>query len=115
MSINSQWRFRQPERKRTGPLGRNVGSLRKLSLDIHELLHKKLGRRLELDPLAKETLGTAQSGDGLPTVEWWRARPRDRVAECCEQDVAIRRDVVEHGRAKGTLIVSSKQVRVPWD
>ena len=92
-----------------------VDSLRKLSLDIHELLHKQLGRRVKLDQLAKETLGTAKSGDGLQAVEWWRAGLKDRVAEYCEQDVAILRDVVEHGRSKGYVIISSKQVRVQWD
>lgn len=92
-----------------------VDSLRKLSLDIHELLHKQLGRRVKLDQLAKETLGTAKSGDGLQAVEWWRAGLKDRVAEYCEQDVAILRDVVEHGRSKGYVIISSKEVRVQWD
>jgi DEAD/DEAH box helicase domain-containing protein len=92
-----------------------VDSLRKLSLDIHELLHKQLGRRVKLDQVAKETLGTAKSGDGLQAVEWWRAGLKDRVAEYCEQDVAILRDVVEHGRSKGYVIISSKQVRVQWD
>ncbi|MGC1969108.1 MAG: ribonuclease H-like domain-containing protein [Candidatus Acidiferrales bacterium] len=92
-----------------------VESVRKLSLDIHEMLHKQLGHRVKLDQLAKETLGTAKSGDGLQAVEWWRAGQKDRVAEYCEQDVAILRDVVAHGRTKGYVIVSSKQVRVQWD
>ena len=92
-----------------------VDGLRKVSLDIHELLHKQLGHRVKLDQLAKETLGTAKSGDGLQAVEWWRAGQKDRVAEYCEQDVAILRDVVEHGRSKGYVIISSKQVRVKWD
>lgn len=91
-----------------------VESVRKLSLDIHEMLHKQLGHRVKLDQLAKETLGTAKSGDGLQAVEWWRAGQKDRVAEYCEQDVAILRDVVAHGRTKGYVIVSSKQVRVQW-
>jgi hypothetical protein len=28
-------------------------------------------------------------------VRWWRAGLKDRVAEYCEQDMAILRDVVE--------------------
>jgi len=92
-----------------------VDRLRERSLDIHELLHKQLGHRIKLDQLAKDTLGTAKSGDGLQAVEWWRAGQKDRVAEYCEQDVAILRDVVEHGRSKGFIVVSSRQVRVTWD
>ena len=80
-----------------------------------ELLHKQLGHRVKLDQLAKDTLGTAKSGDGLEAVKWWRAGQKDRVAEYCEQDVAILRDVVEHGRAKGFVVISAKQVRVKWE
>ncbi len=92
-----------------------VEGVRRRSLDIHELLHKQLGHRVKLDQLAKDTLGTAKSGDGLEAVKWWRAGQKDRVAEYCEQDVAILRDVVEHGRAKGFVVISAKQVRVKWD
>jgi hypothetical protein len=48
-------------------------------------------------------------------VGWWRAGDKDRVAAYCEQDVAILRDIVEHGRAKGYVIVASRQVPVKWE
>jgi DEAD/DEAH box helicase domain-containing protein len=92
-----------------------VENIRKASLDILEELHKVIGRRVKLDQVAKETLGAAKSGDGLKAVEWWRAGQKDRVAEYCEQDVAILRDVVEHGRSKGFVVVSARQVTVKWN
>lgn len=92
-----------------------VEGIRQRSFDVHEALYKQLGHRVKLDQLARDTLGTAKSGDGLQAVEWWRAGQKDRVAAYCEQDVAILRDVVEHGRAKGYVVVSSRQVRVKWD
>ena len=92
-----------------------IHKIQERSFDVHEKLFKQLGHRVKLDQLAKDTLGTAKSGDGLQAVEWWRAGQKDRVAEYCEQDVAILRDVVEHGRAKGYVMVSSRQVRVNWD
>ncbi len=92
-----------------------VENIRKASLDILEELHKVVGHRVKLDQVAKETLGTAKSGDGLKAVEWWRAGQKDRVAEYCEQDVAILRDVVEHGRSKGFVVVSARQVTVKWN
>jgi len=92
-----------------------VDNIRKASLDILEELHRVLGHRVKLDQVAKETLGTRKSGDGLKAVEWWRAGQRDRVAEYCEQDVAILRDVVEHGRSKGFVVVSAQQVTVKWN
>jgi DEAD/DEAH box helicase domain-containing protein len=92
-----------------------VEALRERSVDIHEMLHKQLGHRVKLDQLARDTLGMAKSGDGLLAVEWWRAGHKDRVAEYCEMDVTILRDVVDHGRRKGFVILSARQIRVQWD
>lgn len=92
-----------------------IHKLKDRSFDVHELLHKQLGHRVKLDQLARDTLGTAKSGDGLQAVEWWRAGKKDQVAQYCEQDVAILRDVVEHGRAKGYVVVSKQRVPVRWD
>jgi DEAD/DEAH box helicase domain-containing protein len=92
-----------------------IHKLEKQSFDVHEKLYALLGHRIKLDQLAKDTLGTSKSGDGLQAVEWWRAGDRDRVAKYCEQDVAILRDVVEYGRSKGYVVVSTRHVRVNWD
>jgi DEAD/DEAH box helicase domain-containing protein len=92
-----------------------VDNVRRASLDILEELHKLLGHRVKLDQVATETLGTAKSGDGIKAVEWWRAGEKDRVVKYCEQDVTILRDVVEHGRVKGFVMVSQRQIVVQWD
>jgi len=92
-----------------------VEEVRRRSFDVHELLHQQLGHRVKLDQLVRDTLGAAKTGDGLQAVEWWRAGQKDRVVEYCQQDVALLRDVVEHGRAKGYVVVSSRQVRVSWE
>ena len=92
-----------------------VHALRERSFDVHEVLHKQLGHRVKLDQLARETLGSAKSGDGFQAVEWWRAGQKDKTAAYCEQDVAILRDIVGHGRAKGYVVISARQVRVAWD
>ena len=92
-----------------------VHGLQGRSFDVHEDLYKRLGHRVKLDQLAKDTLGTAKSGDGLQAVEWWRAGKKEMVAQYCEQDVAILRDLVEFGRAKGYVVVSGQRVPVRWD
>lgn len=92
-----------------------VEEVRRRSFDVHEMLHRQLGHRVKLDQLVRDTLGAAKSGDGLQAVEWWRAGQKDRVAEYCQQDVALLRDVVEHGRTKGYVVVSARQVRVSWE
>jgi len=92
-----------------------VDELRLRSFDVHEELYKLLGHRVKLDQLARDTLGAAKTGDGLQAVGWWRAGQKDRVAAYCEQDVAILRDLVEHGRAKGFVVLASRQVAVKWE
>jgi DEAD/DEAH box helicase domain-containing protein len=92
-----------------------VDMVRRTSFDVLEEMHKLLGHRVKLDQLAKDTLGKSKSGDGVEAVGWWRAGDKDRVAAYCEQDVAILRDVVEHGRAKGYVVVAARQVTVKWD
>jgi DEAD/DEAH box helicase domain-containing protein len=92
-----------------------VEGLRRLSFDVHEKLHKQLGHRVKLDQLARDTLGRAKSGDGLQAVEWWRAGDKERVAAYCEEDVAILRDIVEHGRTRGYVVLASRQVPVAWE
>jgi DEAD/DEAH box helicase domain-containing protein len=92
-----------------------IASIRERSFDVLEYLHKQMGHRVKLDQLAKDTLGAAKSGDGIQAVEWWRAGQKEKVAAYCEKDVAILRDVVEHGRAKGYVIISARQIRVEWD
>jgi len=89
--------------------------LRERSFDVHEILHKQLGHRVKLDQVARETLGSAKSGDGLKAVEWWRAGEKEKTAAYCEQDVAILRDLVQHGREKGYVVISARQVRVAWE
>lgn len=86
-----------------------------LSFDVHEELHRRLGHRVKLDDLARDTLGKAKGGTGLEAVGWWRAGEKKKVIEYCEKDVAILRDIVAHGRAKGYVVVSSREIHVEWD
>jgi DEAD/DEAH box helicase domain-containing protein len=92
-----------------------VERVRQRSFDVHEELFRLLGHRVKLDQLARDTLGTAKSGDGIQAVEWWRAGQKDRVAAYCEQDVSILRDIVHHGRREGYVVLSSRRIRVQWE
>lgn len=91
-----------------------VETLLERSFDVLDDLHKKLGHRMKLEQLARDTLGTQKSGDGVQAVAWWRAGEKQKVAAYCEQDVAILRDLVAHGRIKGYVVLDARQVRVGW-
>lgn len=99
-----------------GYTGEDLGRLLP-TLDLLETLHGKLGFRVGLDHVARETLGRGKSGDGLQSLEWVRQQRLDLVEAYCRCDVEILRDVYLHGRREGFVLVSTKagRIRVPVD
>ena len=88
------------------------------TLDLLRSVHDRLGYRLSLDHLARQTLGAEKSADGLMALEWWKQGKLDKIIEYCTQDVRVTRDLFLYGRDKGYLLFKNKaghQVRVPVD
>jgi DEAD/DEAH box helicase domain-containing protein len=88
------------------------------TLDLLESLHARLGFRVGLDHVARETLGRGKSGDGLQSLVWVREGRLDLVEAYCRQDVELLRDVYLFGRREGFVVISSKgsgRIRVPVD
>jgi len=82
-------------------------------------IFRALNFRLSLDSLAKATLGTTKTADGLQSVQWFRNGELDKVAEYCKADVDITRRVYEFGRENGFVYYHSKlgsklKVNVNW-
>jgi DEAD/DEAH box helicase domain-containing protein len=88
------------------------------TLDILQHLYRRLGHRVKLDSCARATLGVTKSGDGIQSVQWFRAGHIDKVIRYCEQDVDIVRQLHEYGRAnKHIYITGGSQrhlVQVNW-
>lgn len=78
------------------------------TLDLLDEVRARLGFRLGLDHLARETLGTAKSGDGLKCLEWVREGRLDLVESYCKKDVEILRDLFLHGRREGCVYYRDK-------
>lgn len=80
-------------------------------------------RYLKLDHVARGTLGTGKSADGLQAVEWWRAGQVQKIIDYCLQDVRVTRDVFQFGRQNGFVRIqrsedaaaASSQVTVQWN
>jgi len=91
------------------------------SFDILEDIYKRLGHRLSLDHLAKETMGKRKSADGLQALEWFKAGEIGRLTEYCKNDVIITRDLFLYGIENRYLVYKSKlhkeriRVLVDWD
>ncbi len=88
------------------------------TLDLLETLHTRLGFRVGLGHVARETLGVDKSADGLQSLEWVREGRLDRVEEYCRRDVEILRDVYLFGRREGYVVITGKssgRIRIPVD
>jgi DEAD/DEAH box helicase domain-containing protein len=86
------------------------------TLDILMKVHERLGYRLSLDALARETLGTEKSADGLMALKWWKQGKMDEIISYCRQDVRVTRDLYRYGRDNNFLVFKNKaghKVRVP--
>lgn len=89
------------------------------SRDMLQDIFRALNFRLSLDSIAKATLGTAKTADGLQSVSWYRNGELDKVAEYCKADVDITRRVYEFGRDNGFVYYHSRlgsklKVTVQW-
>ena len=84
------------------------------SFDLLVDLHRRIGHRIKLDDLAKETLGNQKTGNGLEIVQWWREGRKEEVCKYCENDVKLLVDLVEFARRNKYVVVKSRQLRVDW-
>jgi len=91
------------------------------SFDMLEDVHRRLGFRLGLDHLARETLGRGKSGEGVQAVEWFRKGDMERLTAYCRDDVAVTRDLFLFGLEHGHLVYRRKgedrrvRLRVDWN
>lgn len=93
-------------------------------LDVFDIMYdlETLTRQrfLKLEAVARGTLGTGKSADGLQAVEWWKEGKIDKIIEYCMQDVKVTRDVFNHGRQHGVVKIQRsdenvREVPVQWN
>lgn len=89
------------------------------STDMLQDIYRALNFRLSLDSIAKATLGTTKTADGVQSVLWYRNGELERVAEYCKSDVDITRRIHEFGRDHGFVYYYSRlgsklKVAVNW-
>ena len=101
------------------PYAQNVNFRTIRTTDMLQDIYRALNFRLRLDSVARATLGTTKTADGVISVEWFRNGELDKVAEYCKADVDITRRVHEFGRDHGYVHYYSKlgsklKVAVNW-
>jgi len=88
-----------------------------LMYDLEALTRRRF---LKLETVARGTLGTGKSADGLLAVEWWKSGQIQKIIDYCLQDVKVTRDVFQFGRQNGFVKImnaddSAVQVPVSWN
>jgi DEAD/DEAH box helicase domain-containing protein len=84
------------------------------SFDLLVDLQRRLGFRIKLDDLARETLGNQKTGNGVEIVQWWRDGRKEDVCKYCENDVQLLVDLMEFARRNKYVVVKSRKVPVDW-
>ncbi len=82
------------------------------TLDLLDEVRHRLGFRLGMGHLARETLGVDKSADGLQSLEWVRQGRLDLVTDYCRKDVEILRDLYLFGRREGCVFYRQKRGEV---
>ncbi|HTO53480.1 MAG TPA: DEAD/DEAH box helicase [Myxococcota bacterium] len=90
------------------------------TFDLLEDVQRKLGYRLSLDHLARETLGRGKTGDGLQSLDWWKQGRLDLIETYCRMDVELCRDLLAFAARERHVLFQRKdgeRVRLPvdWD
>lgn len=76
----------------------------KADCDMLSLIYRVMGRRYKLDDMALHTLGRQKSGHGKHAPALARAGRIDELAEYCQDDVILTRDLYYFARAHGYVI-----------
>ncbi|MEI8232608.1 MAG: ribonuclease H-like domain-containing protein [bacterium] len=86
-----------------------LGDLLKLpNFDILQEIEKKIGHRIKLDAIAKETLGVQKGGNGLDAITYFHNNEWEKLTKYCLQDVEITRDLYFHALKTGELKFKNK-------
>jgi len=91
------------------------------TFDILEDVYRRLGFRLSLDHLARETLKREKIADGLQAIEWFKQGEIEKLADYCRHDVEITRDLFYYGLEKGHILYRTRDndqkvfLRLDWN
>ena len=90
------------------------------TIDMLVHIREKLGFRVSLSSLARGTLDTDKSGEGLQAIDWYREGKMDLLTAYCRDDVEITRKLYEYGKEKGYVFFldrysgKKRQIEVSW-
>jgi len=90
------------------------------TFDMLQDIQNRLGFRLSLNHLARNTLKIEKIADGLQSLQWFKEGKIEKVIEYCIKDVEITRELFRFGVKNNHLLFESKyeglvRLAVNWD
>ena len=87
--------------------------------DLMYDLEERLGFRPKLESVAGATIGAGKSADGLQALKWWKQGEIEKIAEYCQEDVRVTKEVYDFGKRNRCVLVGrtsgkARQVDVDW-
>ena len=86
------------------------------TLDILREVHQRLRYRVSLDALGRATLDAPKNADGLDALRWFKQGRLNLIAEYCQKDVELTRDLFYFGLRENYLLFDRKnegRMRIP--
>ena len=89
------------------------------SLDMLEVIQRRLGFRVSLDKLAQATLNEGKSGHGLLALKWYKEGNWQKLERYCRRDVLLTTRLYLYGKENGFLYYPAaggkkEKVSVDW-
>jgi len=115
--------YSKDERERNELKGRLISAE---NLDLLVDIKKRIGKRIKLDAVARPTLKTGKSADGMMALRWYKEYLKgdqdklQQIADYCRQDVEVTRDIYLYGLKHQVIyyedrIEGIKSIPVNWE
>lgn len=89
------------------------------SIDMLEVIEKRLGHRVSLQNIVEPTLKKGKIGDGELAVKLWLEGRHEELISYCVKDVELTKDLYEYGQEHKRIFYDSngqiREVHLDWD
>ncbi len=82
------------------------------SLDLMARIKKSCGHRIGLDAVTSATFNLGKTGSGLDAIKYYKEGRLKELADYCQQDVKITRELYDYGLKNGKVKFKNKWNRI---
>lgn len=87
---------------------------------MYDLENLTRQRYLKLEAVARGTIGSGKTADGLQAIQWWKEGEIQKIIDYCMQDVKVTHEIFQFGRQNGFVRIQRSdnnitEVPVQWN